>query len=221
MTAGDIVGYAADVSGNDNFQKGAAVSATLDYRTIRNVLTRFFSVGGIAVAFSLVAFGPRAFSIHSIEFVIMANGVAIAVAYSTLKTGVFQNEHVAAMITMLFLFVILPLPLGGWGLVSVTSYLVGLTAAVGLYCSIVARHPLRGRPWRIFAAIVILGLADALVFFFLQVASLRLSGHPSVLSLFATGELLEGLLMTTVSSAAFEIAEWAVQLSAPKQAVVN
>ena len=197
------------------------MSPNLDYYTIRKVLSRFLSVGVVAVIVSITSFGLSAFNLQSIHFEIMVNGVAIAAAYSTLKSGVFQNKHVAGLMVMIFMLVLLPLPVGGWGLVSMTSYLVGLTAAVSFYCSLARKHPVRGRAWRISVAFLILGLADVLVFSFLQVASLRMFGQPVGVSPFAFRTLWEGLMMTTISAVAFEFAELLVQLSDTYRAVVH
>lgn len=183
------------------------MSESIDYETIRNVQTRFISLGAVMLVFSLVAFRLSAFDMHSFHFALMVNGMAIALVYATMKSGVFRNRYFARPIMLIFVLVIAQLPLDGWRLASIISYMLTLTAAVSLYCSFSSKHPLRHRISRISMAFLILGLADAFVFFLLEVVAPRMSAHSADLFKSGVRQLTEGLMMTGVSALAIELAE--------------
>lgn len=197
------------------------MQTNLDYETIRGALIRATTVSVVAVIFSVIVFGSQAFNLHAVQFELMLNGVAIAVAYAAFKSHAFQDEYAATSIWGVFIMGILLLPLGVWGVVSTTSYIVGLTASTYLYYLLVSKHSLGGRYGRVVAAILILGFGNALIFSFLQVLGMRMPAQSPAATVPGVRELWEGAMIAIVSGIAMEFSDWLVEYSRHRETVVN
>lgn len=68
------------------------MQTTHNNETIRGALVRTTTVAVVAVTFSTIVFGRRAFNSHAIQFEFMLDGVTIAVAYAAFKSHAFRIE---------------------------------------------------------------------------------------------------------------------------------
>ncbi|HUI31614.1 MAG TPA: hypothetical protein VLX91_15495 [Candidatus Acidoferrales bacterium] len=180
---------------------------------LKAAFVRILVVGGIVIVTSYVTFGSIAFEPLSLWFEFVVNGVTITLAYAALMSGRVWNVVVAEMLWCAFTLLVVPLPYGHRGnFVMVTSNVIALTLAVYLYILVVNRHIVNVPILRLIVAVLLVGLAHAVVVIFLPLAGVEVWLHPGRVLEWSILYVKNGMAIGIICAIGMELSEYLINL---------